>query len=320
LYQIDLNGDQGMVAEVELPLEAEGRLGEAVSWSPDGLHLAYVVVQGDNSLGELQVYDTMAGQIKFRQPEVDSAIAPAWTVGCAGGLTAEGCELGYKQGAASLVGFRPASDEMRKWAISPEPIFELRWSSAGVLLYSRPKRHLINPETGVPAYPLPPGGQLANMSPDAAYAVYYQPFTLADCQAETEQECLHLGVWLGRANDADARPELIYNLNLAEDQLGGLSFIPTWTPQGEAFVFIQSGRLVYYNLANREAAVWYKPLRGKLRSLPVFSPDREAVAFVDNQGQGYSEYRLVIVNPKLQPIEHVIETKEGFRVLAWLPN
>jgi hypothetical protein len=41
---------------------------------------------------------------------------------------------------------------------------------------------------------------------------------------------------------------------------------------------------------------------------------------VDNQGQGYSEYRLVIVNPKLQPIEHVIETKEGFRVLAWLPN
>jgi hypothetical protein len=58
-----------------------------------------------------------------------------------------------------------------------------------------------------------------------------------------------------------------------------------------------------------------------LRSIPVFSPNEDAVAFVDNQGQGYSEYRLVIINPKLQPIEHVIDnTQEGLRVLAWLPN
>jgi hypothetical protein len=40
---------------------------------------------------------------------------------------------------------------------------------------------------------------------------------------------------------------------------------------------------------------------------------------VDNQGQGYSEYRLVVVNPKLQLVEHIIETDTGFRLLAWLP-
>jgi hypothetical protein len=319
LYQIDLNGDEGSVTERTLPLEPGTRLGEAVSWSPDGLHLAYMIVQGDAGAAELRLYETLTGEIKFRQPEVDPAVAPAWTAGCAEGLAAEGCELGYKKSAARLVGLKPATGEIREWTISPEPIFELRWSPAGVLLYSRPKRHFINPETNAPAYHLPPGARLANLSPDAAYAVYYQPFTLTDCQAE-EEECLHLGVWVARTGDADVRPELIYSLNLAEDQLGGLSFIPTWTPLGEAFVFIQSGRLIYYNLANQEAAVWYKPLAGKLRSVPVFSPDKEAVAFVDNQGQGYSEYRLVIVNPKLQPIEHVIETKEGFRVLAWLPN
>jgi hypothetical protein len=41
---------------------------------------------------------------------------------------------------------------------------------------------------------------------------------------------------------------------------------------------------------------------------------------VDNQGHGFSEYRLVIVNPKLQPVEHIIDTQQSFLVLAWLPS
>jgi Tol biopolymer transport system component len=114
---------------------------------------------------------------------------------------------------------------------------------------------------------------------------------------------------------------LIYSSDLAEPrQHGLLNFVPVWSPFGNAFVFIQDGQLIYYDLLQQEANIWYKPLRGKLRSLPVFSPNEEAVAFVDNQGQGYSEYRLLVINPRLQPIEHIIETKEGFRVLAWLPN
>jgi hypothetical protein len=78
--------------------------------------------------------------------------------------------------------------------------------------------------------------------------------------------------------------------------------------------------LIHYSLEQQEATIWYKSLTGKLRSVPVFSPNEEAVAFVDNQGQGFSEYRLIVVNPKLQPVEHIIDTKSGFRILAWLPN
>ncbi|HRX01484.1 MAG TPA: hypothetical protein P5280_18470, partial [Cyclobacteriaceae bacterium] len=87
-----------------------------------------------------------------------------------------------------------------------------------------------------------------------------------------------------------------------------------------AFVFFQEGQLIYYDLAEGEATIWYRSINGKLRSIPVFSPNEEAVAFVDDEGRGFSEYRLVIVNPKLQPVEHIIETDSGFKVLAWLPN
>jgi len=97
-----------------------------------------------------------------------------------------------------LIGYTPATGEVRRWDISPEPIFKLRWSPNDTLLYSRPKRHFINAETYAPAYNIPAGGQLANMSPDARYTVYYQPFTLENCQAQdAEENCLHLGVWLG---------------------------------------------------------------------------------------------------------------------------
>jgi Tol biopolymer transport system component len=160
------------------------------------------------------------------------------------------------------------------------------------------------------------------MSPDAHYTVYYQPFTLTDCQGQAQAgQCLHLGVWLATSGDAAEEPELIYSVDLSEaDQTGGLNFIPTWSPQGNSFVFFQEGRLIHYDIERKEAMIWYKPVSGKLRSVPIFSPNEEAVAFVDNQGQGFSEYRLVIVNPKLQPVEHIIDTQQSFLVLAWLPS
>jgi len=136
---------------------------------------------------------------------------------------------------------------------------------------------------------------------------------------ETGEDCLHLGVWLARNDEAGTQPDLIYNLDLNKARGGGLNFVPIWSTDEQAAVFFQDGQLIHYDVIAQEATIWYKPVRGKLRSEPVFSPNEEAVAFVDNQGQGYSEYRLVVVDPKLQPVEHIIETDTGFRLLAWLP-
>lgn len=323
VYEVDLSA--GDAPQRELPIEPGFRLGEGISWSPDGIHLAYSLIQDQTNRAELLIYDVSRNEMKFRRPDVDPQVAAAWTAACSGGLTAAGCELGYKEvtrESINLMGFEPASGAVREWDVSPEQIFELRWTPDQTLLYSQPKRHFINPEDHSPIYSLPPGGRLANTSPDARYTVYYQPFTLSDCEFEDEAACLHLGVWLARSDEPEMRPELIYSIHLSEaDRTGGLNFIPTWAPNGKAFVFFQEGRLLYYDLERKEVTIWYKPLMGKLRSLPVFSPNEEAVAFVDNQGQGHSEYRLVIVNPKLQPIEHVIDDSQaGFRILAWLPN
>ena len=132
---------------------------------------------------------------------------------------------------------------------------------------------------------------------------------------------MHLGVWLSQpaAKADETSPRLIYNIELAK-QVGGLNFVPVWSPNGDTFVFVQDGKLIHYDTEKQEAAIWYEPLMGKFRSLPVFSPNGGGVAFVDNQGQGFSDYRLVVVNPGFEPVEHIVETEDGFKILAWLPN
>jgi hypothetical protein len=78
--------------------------------------------------------------------------------------------------------------------------------------------------------------------------------------------------------------------------------------------------LIHYDLEKGEATIWYKPLDGKLRSVPVFSPNEEAVAFVDDQGEGEAGHRLLVINPKLEPVTHVVHREKSFKVLAWLPQ
>ncbi len=322
LYQInpDINDDE---PENLLPLgDGFEWTDSTISWSPDGQHLAYTLLEPAGKQFELRVYNAATGQIELTQSNIDPTIAVAWTQACRQGLTVSNCKLAYKrQGEAplQLVALTPATKEQKLWDIPLEQIFELRWTSDDQLLFSQPKRHFHRAADFEPVYPIPPGGQLANLSPYGNYTIYYQPFTLQDCKATTQQACLYLGVWLGERGSEEKNPKLIYNVNLGESQTGGLNFIPSWSSGENAAVFFQDGKLINYDLQEQEATVWYKSVRGKLRSVPVFSPSGEAVAFVDNQGQGFSEYRLVVVNPKLQPIEHIIETDSGFRILAWLP-
>ena len=314
-----------------LPSEGYAWLDDvAVSWSPDGRWLAYTVFDTANNQAELRIYNAATGDATMIAVGVDPTIAPAWSAGCAEGLESANCELAFKikpvddggdNPVSGLVSLDLTTGERHEWKIPPGSIFELGWTQDGKLVYSQPKRHFHYAADGTPAYNMPSASQLANMSPDARYTVYYQPFTLADCPAADEAEsCMHLGIWLSDHNDGIDDRSLVYSTNLSKSQQRGLNFVPVWSPFGNGFVFFHDGKLIYYDLSQHEATIWYKPLGDKLRSLPVFSPNEEAVAFVDNQGQGHSEYRLLVINPRLQPIEHIIETKNGFRVLAWLPN
>jgi len=300
------------------------------SWAPDGEWLAYNVWLPDEEQAELRLYNARTTELRTVAVGADALVAPAWSAACAGGIEAEGCRLAYKLAWIDIGGdeFFPglkaitlASAKEQTWEIPTDPIFELCWTPAGELLYSQPKRYFRHAADHSPAYRIPEAAQLANLSPQADYAVYYHPFRLKDDECNTE-DCLYLGVWLDRTetlDEAESSPKLLYNVNVDNLQ-GGLSFVPVWSPRENAFVFFQDGRLIYYDVGQEQASIWYKSLGDKLRSTPVFSPNEEAVAFVDNRGLGHSEYRLLVINPRLQPVEHIIETETGFRVLAWLPN
>ena len=328
VYRIDFGVGVSSVTESRLPVDESvlWYYDTPVSWSPDGQHFAYTVTDKATKQPQLRVLNISTGSEKINAPNVDPSIAVAWSDACVDGLNASGCELGYKmlpsaeegKTLPSLIGFAPATGEVRRWNVSPEEIFKLRWGPDGVLQYSRPKRNFFSAEDHMPVFQIPDGSQLANTSPNSSFTVYYQPFTLSDCQAE---ECMHLGVWLSQPVDqADqTKPGLIYNVDLAK-QVGGLNFVPIWSPNGDTFVFVQDGKLIHYDIQEQEATIWYERLMGKFRSLPVFSPNGEGIAFVDNQGQGFSDYRLVVVNPGFKPVEHIVETEEGFKILAWLPN
>ena len=327
VYRIDLGVGVSTVSESRLPLDESvfWHYDTPVSWSPDGQHFAYTVTDKATKQPELRVYNMSTGSQKITAPNVDPSVAVTWTDACADGLNATGCELGYKmlpeegETLPSLVGFAPGSGEVRRWNVSPEEIFELRWGPDGVLQYSRPKRQFIGAEDHTPVFEIPEGSKLANSSPDSDFVVFYQPFTLSDC--EDTEACMHLGVWVSQQLEQsdESKPRLIYSINL-DKQVGGLNFVPVWSPGAETFVFVQDGKLIHYDLQEQEAAIWYESLMGKFRSLPVFSPNGDGVAFVDNQGQGFSDYRLVVVNPGYKPVEHIVETEDGFRILAWLPN
>lgn len=328
LYKIE--PATGRVEQGRLPIAQGYRwIDSAVSWSPDGAHVAYSLRNQQRNEAELLIYDTSTQQVKVKATNVDPMVAAAWTSGCSDNLTSPECRIGYKQMPNPadneflpwLVGFSPATEAVERWPVSPEALFELRWSFDDTLLYSRPKRFFRSSIDHVSAYRIPPGSQLATISPDARHTLYYQPFRLKGCSSEEEQvdDCLQWGVWLISNEVLDPDKNLIYSASLSE-QNEGLNFIPVWSPTGEEFVFFQAGQLIYHNLLEDETTIWYQSINGNLRSIPVFSPNEEAVAFVDDQGQGFSEYRLIIVNPKLQPVEHIIETDSGFKVLAWLPN
>lgn len=319
LYEVRTDAN-ALAPERQLPGGTTHWIDSEVSWSPDGIHLAYSI-QTDNST-ELRLYNAASDTINMVVPDVDPTVAAAWSQACVNGLGDSACQIGFKAADDSsirLVALTPATNNQTSWEISAEEIFDLRWTADNELLYSDPPRHFNSVVTQEPAYQIPVAGQLANMSPQGRYTIYYQPFSLKDCSTTEEADCLNLGVWITERGNNDAGPDLIYNLSLTESRSGGLNFIPIWSTDEQIAVFFQDGNLIHYDVVEREATIWYKAVNGKLRSVPIFSPNEEAVAFVDNQGQGYSEYRLVIVNPKLQPIEHIIETDSGFRLLAWLP-
>lgn len=345
LYRVGGDSTTG----ISLPLAEHAAWTEGpASWSPDGLNLAYTVTRVDSAEAELRVYQAQTGQAQTLASGIDPEIAVAWSKGCAAGLTAAGCQLGFKVADGNrrlvqlivlawaaelrpeylskagalplpqLVTLTPLTGAQQVWPLPVKPIFELQWA-AEILLYSQPRHYFHRVGDNAPAYQMSPGSQLANMSPNSRYTVYYEPFTQKECQAERPKGgCWYLGVWLASEGEGRLPRQLIYSRELSQAGEGRLNSDPFWSPDSEALVLFREGRLIYYNLKYREAAIWAKNLDGQLTGVSVFAPAKTAVAFVTHQANSTS-YHLHVLNPEFKPLTHVIEASEGVRLLAWLP-
>lgn len=331
--------------DITVPGEAEDA---TLSWSPDGLHLAYVDLAANSRKFKLRIFNAATGEGKTLAIRVDPALTAVWSNGCAAGLMAPTCQLAYKTSQVKtlsqssprllvpawagelrpdylndpwneLVTFTPLTGMRQTWPVPAGSIFELRWTADNTLLYSQPRTYFHRAQDYTPAYQMSPGSQLANMSPDGRYTVYYEPFTQKECQAERPKGgCWYLGIWLAD-NEHPQERQLIFSRELSKAGEGKLNSDPFWSPAGGAFGLFREGNLVYFDLKQREAAIWYQALAGQLTSPPVFSPHEKAIALVTQPAENSSQYHLLILNPQFKPLEHLIDAREGFRVLAWLP-
>lgn len=332
--------------EITVPGDAEDA---TLSWSPDGLHLAYVDLAENSRKFKLRLFNPATGQGQTLAIRVDPAVPAAWSSGCRTGLAAPTCQLAYKASQAKalspssshllvpawaseirlddlsdpwneLVTFTPATGMRQTWPVPVGSIYALRWTAGNTLLYSQPQEYFHRTKDYTPAYQMSPGSQLANMSPDGRYTVYYEPFTKKECQAERPKGgCWFLGIWLAD-NDQREERQLIFSRELSKAGEGKLNSDPFWSPAGNAFGLFREGKLIYYNLKQHEAAIWYESLRGQLTSSPVFSPNEEAIALVTQPAGNSTQYHLLVLNPQFKPLEVVIEAQQGFRVLTWLPH
>ncbi len=289
-------------------------LRQPVSWSPDGARFVYPVLNQQTEQVELHYQHVDSPSLQVLAVNVDERVKAAWSSGCAAGGASD-CRLAYRQATGEVVALNMATFTTQRWSLGEsQSVVALRWSAGGGLLYSPNLPHFRGVTDDQPPYHLPASAKLAGLSPQMGQMVYYHPFRRKGCA-----DCLYLGVWL-QQHRAETPPKLVYQVDLSTPSADGLTFVPTWSTVEDGFVFFQDGKMIFYDVTKKQAAMWHQSLLGRLRSKPVFSPNRRAVAFVDNQGQGVSEYRLVIVDPRLKPIEKIIVTESVFQVLTWLPD
>lgn len=282
----------------------------SVSASPDGVHLAYgLAAQGQTAL---HLYDVTTGEATQLAASMDPAVLPAWSRACVVALRHPGCKLAYKPPTRDLMTVDFASDAVHTQVMTSASVIALQWTYDHQLVFQRSDGLWLNAADGRPVHVLPEGAETLALSPNGRYVIYYQPFEWVECEVTATDDCIYEGIWLA---GLEAEPRLIYDVKWSESALPLLNTPPVWTPSQQAFVFFFKGRLIHYHIARAEGTIWYETPADALRSDIVFSPGEDALATVDSYRQGY---RLLVIDPHLEAIKHIVQMDGGFRVLAWL--
>jgi hypothetical protein len=298
-----------------LPLLAgQSWVNAAASWSPDGVHLVYPVLDETTGNRNLLIFDALDEVVWLAAENIDDSIKPAWSQGCVD-PSFQNCFLAYAhKGKIGQKGVRIAVHSLKTWQVEARLIpsglgSRLRWSEDGRLYFGNLNWYDI--EDGIQVTPKMAGPFTLSLSPTADHVVY-----IGD-DPDSDQA---YRVWLGQPARLALAP--IYTFDTASSSRPADHEV-IWTADGRAFATFQQGQLLYHNLSDGRTSLWYRSLTTDAFGSYAFSPRKDALALVENTYLDDSEklvYRFFIVSETGEIVTLRTRSADPIIVLAWLPR
>jgi hypothetical protein len=306
---------------VPLPLLANQEWVNApASWSPDGVHLAYPVLDKSTGDRNLLIYDVEDEVVWLTAESIDDSIKPAWSQGCVN-PSFQNCYLAYAhKSEIGGQGVRIAVHDLGTWQTRERLIpgslgSRLRWSEADRLFYGRLNWYDL--EAGTQVTPALPAPEALSLSPTADHLVYVgdQSGGQDSCRV-----CSSYSLWLGQPTEAQLAP--IYAFPIESNRQAARTDI-LWRPDGRAFATFQQGRLFYYDLSTDTTSFWTQTAATDFVDSYAFAPQGDALALVEGSYLDGSEkpvYRFYTVGASGEVVTLRTRFTEPVVVLAWLAD
>lgn len=298
-------------------------LNAPVSWSPDGVSLAYFVSERESGQRSLLIYNTALNLLWRAAPNVDEAVKPAWSSGCRETGSTQ-CMLAYGQKASAGQKGTPIavlnlnSGQTDETTIAAGYGNVLRWSDDNHLYYGG----RLGWFSALDGSQVGDTGALQRgtplfVSPTIDYVIFSDdPATRFPTQAEVGRE-----IWLNSVSAHTSR--LIYAFPPQTETNSHRAFEVLWSPHQNSVAVFNKDHLIYYDLAEENPTILtdigpFDRIMGY-----AFSPDGDSVAIVGGFFPDTSEkpyHILFVTGTSGQPVTLIPRTKDPILVLAWLPG
>ncbi len=283
-------------------------------WSPDGIHLAYMVAHTDTGERALLAYNVQE-QIVWRiADEIDDSVVPAWSAGCTQ-IEADNCYIAYGvKTPLGESGNRTAVQTVRTGKTQILATLSgrghiLRWSDDDELFYGGGEVGWFSAFTNQPLKIQEKNITVSAVSPNMMYVAYN---TIPSPQMPAE-------LWLMPNTDAASAEMLFVFKNDDSNEQSAPQQI-LWSTDGKSFLAFDQGELIHYNIQRKTAEMLYRNDAHHIFENCVFSPNRDGVALVEKPiASPDPRYRLFVVWNTGETTTLLPSSKTPIIVLAWLP-
>lgn len=283
------------------------------AWSPDGVHLAYMVSHQETGQTLLFIYNTNTTLAWSVAQDIDATIKPAWSAGCLQSLNHD-CYLAYakhletgEQGK-KIIALNLATQQSRTWQIPSQWGHLLSWSRANQL-YVGSRLGWFDIDQGQRVGVIPGEKNNPSLAPNINYVAYTGVISPPNPP----------GIWLGEIGKSTPQPVFLFPSFNHKAKFNSEVF---WSPQGDALATFNQGYLVYYNLKTEQGSILYQTQTLDVLRSYAFSPQGGGITLVEGQYLHHPEkpsQRLIAVEADGQVVTLRTRSESPIVVLAWLP-